>query len=145
MCKSLQEAMRAHFWKMRESLGIAIGEACGIRTMKCKLIYILKEYRNKLCCPPRFSHHGCGTLQTSVTCQCKSEHSLTLQRVMDRKVFQKELSRTALEMVAKGSIYVRVSHWGLMALFTTAQLRTSIHISESAVWLPCHLIETWCP
>lgn len=76
---------------------------------------------------------------------CKSEHSLTLQRVMDRKVFQKELSRTALEMVAKGSVYVRVSHWGLMALFTTAQLRTSIHISESAVWLPCHLIETWCP
>lgn len=145
MCKSLQEAVRAHFWKMRESLGIAIGEACGIRTMKCKLIYILKEYRNKLCCPPRFSHHGCGTLQTSVTCQCKSEHSLTLQRVMDRKVFQKELSRTALEMVAKGSIYVRVSHWGLMALFTTAQLRTSIHISESTVWLPCHLIETWCP
>lgn len=145
MCKSLQEAVWAHFWKMRESLGIAIGEACGIRTMKCKLIYILKEYRNKLCCPPRFSHHGCGTLQTSVTCQCKSEHSLTLQRVMDRKVFQKELSRTALEMVAKGSIYVRVSHWGLMALFTTAQLRTSIHISESAAWLPCHLIETWCP
>lgn len=64
---------------------------------------------------------------------------------MDGKVFQKELSRTALEIAAKGSVYIRVSHWGLMVLFTTAQLRTSILISERAVWLTCPLIETWWP
>lgn len=33
---------------MRESLGIAISEACGIKTMKCKLVYILKEEEQAL-------------------------------------------------------------------------------------------------
>lgn len=101
MCKSLQEAVWAHFWKMRESLGIAISEACGIKTMKCKLIYILKEYRRELCCPPWLSHHGCSTLQTSDTCLGNSGHSLNSQRVMDGTDFQKELSRTALGIAAK--------------------------------------------
>lgn len=76
---------------------------------------------------------------------CSSEHSLNLQRVRDGKAFRKELSRTALETAAKGSIYIRVTHWGLEALITSAQLRTSSHISARAVWLSCHLIETWCP
>lgn len=64
---------------------------------------------------------------------------------MDGKVFQKEFSRKALDIAAKGSIYIRVSHWGLKALFATAQLRTYVHISGGAVELTCHLTETWCP
>lgn len=47
------------------------------------------------------------------TCLRNSEHYLNLQRVMDGKIFRKELSRTAPETAAKGSICIRVSHWGL--------------------------------
>lgn len=70
---------------MRESLGIAISEACGIKTMKCELISILKEYRSKLCCPPRLSRCFCSALQTSRSSLCESQRSLHLQVVRDSR------------------------------------------------------------
>lgn len=62
--------------------------------------------------------HGSHTMAVApfkpqTTCLCNSEHSLNLQSVRDGEVSRKELSRTAPETAAKGSIYIRVSHWDL--------------------------------
>lgn len=76
--------MWVHFWKMRESLGIAISEACGIKTMKCELIYVLKEYKSKVCTPPWFSHFFLWKLQTVTS---GNQCHLNEQMVINIKVF----------------------------------------------------------